>query len=59
MKSSANGRFEMPSWPVRVDCSPPRLLTLPTLGGHNQQILSEWLAIGAAEVEALRRDEMT
>jgi len=38
---------------VRVDGAPPRLLTSPMLGGHNAQVLGDWLGIGAAEVEAL------
>jgi CoA:oxalate CoA-transferase len=51
-----HGDFKMPSWPVRVDGAPPRLVTSPMLGEHNQQVLGEWLGIDAGEVEALRRD---
>lgn len=50
-----HGDFETPSWPVRVDGAPPRLLTSPMLGEHNHQVLGDRLGIGAVEFEVLRR----
>jgi formyl-CoA transferase len=51
-----HGAFKMPTWPVRVDGAPPRLASSPMLGQHDQEVLGDWLGIGADEVEALRRD---
>jgi formyl-CoA transferase len=51
-----HGDFKMPAWPLRVDGAPPRLVTSPMLGEHNEQVLREWLGISVAEVEALPQE---
>ena len=51
-----NGDFKMASWPVRVDGKPPRLTPSPLLGQHNDEVLHDWLGIGAAELAALKSE---
>jgi formyl-CoA transferase len=56
MHHPQHGDFKMPSWPVRVDGAPPRLLTAQMFGQHNAAVLGEWLGIGSGEVEALHQE---
>ncbi|HEX5325741.1 MAG TPA: CoA transferase [Acetobacteraceae bacterium] len=51
-----HGPFKMPGWPVRIDGAPPQVIASPTLGQHTADVLGDWLGIGTADVEALRRD---
>jgi formyl-CoA transferase len=51
-----NGKFKMPSWPVRVDGKPPRLKPSPLLGEHGAQVLGDWLGLDAGELDALKRE---
>jgi formyl-CoA transferase len=51
-----NGKFKMPTWPVRVDGKPPRLTPSPLLGQHSAEVLNTWLGIGADEIAALKND---
>ncbi len=46
--------FKMPAWPVRVDGKPPRLEASPMLGQHTADVLTDWLGLSPAEVDALR-----
>jgi len=50
------GPFKMPSWPVRFDGKPPKLEPAPLLGQHTTQVFGEWLGIGAADLESLRKE---
>lgn len=47
------GRYRMPAWPVRFDGAPARVKPSPLLGQHNAEVLSQWLGIEAAELEAM------
>ena len=50
------GTYKMPAWPVRFDGNPPRVKPSPLLGQHNAEVLSGWLEISAAEIDALRTE---
>jgi crotonobetainyl-CoA:carnitine CoA-transferase CaiB-like acyl-CoA transferase len=41
---------------VRIDGKTVRLKGSPALGADSAEVLHNWLGIGTAEVEALRRD---
>jgi len=51
-----NGKFKMPTWPVRVDGKPARLTPSPLLGEHSAQVLDDWLGIGAGDIAALKSE---
>jgi crotonobetainyl-CoA:carnitine CoA-transferase CaiB-like acyl-CoA transferase len=51
-----SGPFKMPSWPVRFDGKPPQLRPAPLLGQHKEEVLREWLGLGAADIAGLERD---
>jgi len=51
-----HGAFKMPAWPVRIDGAPPPVTASPTLGQHTDDVLTGWLGMNDADVEALRRD---
>jgi formyl-CoA transferase len=51
-----NGEDKMATWPVRIDGATVRLKGAPALGQDTAQVLGDWLGIGAAELESLRRD---
>ena len=48
--------FKMPAWPVRVDGKATRLKSSPMLGEHTDQVISDWLGLNAAAIEALKTD---
>ncbi len=48
--------FKMPAWPVRVDGKPTRVKSSPVLGEHTDQVLSEWLGLNSAAIQALKTD---
>jgi crotonobetainyl-CoA:carnitine CoA-transferase CaiB-like acyl-CoA transferase len=50
------GPFKMPSWPVRFDGKPPKLMPAPLLGQHSAEVFGEWLGMSAGDVEGLRND---
>jgi formyl-CoA transferase len=52
------GKLKVPAWPVRFDGAPPKVGPSPLLGQHNAEVLSQWLGIGAAEVEALKSESI-
>ena len=39
---------------VRIDGKPPRVDPSPMLGQHTDDVLTTWLGLSAADVEALR-----
>jgi crotonobetainyl-CoA:carnitine CoA-transferase CaiB-like acyl-CoA transferase len=49
-----NGTFRMPAWPVRFDGWPPPVTPSPTLGQHNEQVLSDWLGLGGDAIGGLK-----
>jgi formyl-CoA transferase len=56
IRHPTTGLVKMPAWPVRFDGAPPRVKPSPLLGQHSEEVLGEWLGIGASEVAALRRE---
>ncbi len=44
----------MASWPVRVDGKSVRLKGSPALGADSEEVLQNWLGLGAGEVASLR-----
>jgi formyl-CoA transferase len=56
IRHPTTGTVKMPAWPVRFDGAPPRVKPSPLLGQHSEEVLGEWLGIGASEVAALRRE---
>lgn len=52
-----HGKVEIPGMPIKWKDHPSNIpLTAPTLGQHNQEVLSERLGKSDEEIEALRRD---
>jgi crotonobetainyl-CoA:carnitine CoA-transferase CaiB-like acyl-CoA transferase len=49
-----NGTFRMPAWPVRFDGKPPPVTPSPTLGQHNEQVLSDWLGLSRDSIGGLK-----
>jgi len=49
-----NGAFKMPAWPVRHDGRPPTITPAPTLGQHNEDVLSDWLGLSGSAVQDLK-----
>ena len=47
-----------PTWPVRSDGAPPPISPASLLGEHTTEVFGEWLGLDAAEVEALRKEEI-
>jgi formyl-CoA transferase len=50
------GRYPMPANPVRLSGSPTDVVRAPLLGEHNDEVYGTLLGLGAAEMEALRKD---
>jgi crotonobetainyl-CoA:carnitine CoA-transferase CaiB-like acyl-CoA transferase len=44
----------MPAWPVRFDGKPPPVTPSPTLGQHNEQVLSDWLGLSRDSIGGLK-----
>jgi crotonobetainyl-CoA:carnitine CoA-transferase CaiB-like acyl-CoA transferase len=51
-----NGDDKMATWPVRIDGKTVRLKGAPALGQHNDEVLQQWLGLGAGELGALRSE---
>ncbi|PYN11134.1 MAG: hypothetical protein DME05_25145, partial [Candidatus Rokuibacteriota bacterium] len=51
-----NGPFKMPTWPVRVDGQTARIKPSPLLGQHGAEVLNTWLALGAEELDTLKKE---
>ena len=49
-------KMTMTTWPVRFDGAVAPLKPAPLLGEHTTETLSDWLGLGAADVETLRRE---
>src|SRR5439155_5462669 len=52
------GKVKMPAWPVRFDGSPAKVKPSPLHGQHNAEVLSGWLGMSAAEIDALRQEKI-
>ena len=46
--------FKMPGWPVRVDGKATRITASPVLGEHTDQVISDWLGLNGAAIDALK-----
>ncbi|MBM84552.1 MAG: formyl-CoA transferase [Rhodospirillaceae bacterium] len=46
--------FKMPAWPVRVDGKASRLKSSPVLGEHTDTVISDWLGLNDAAIDALK-----
>ena len=51
-------QMTMPTWPVRSNGAPPPINPASLLGEHTTEVFGEWLGLDAAEVEALRKEEI-
>jgi formyl-CoA transferase len=49
-------KMTMPTWPVRFDGVPTEVKSAPLLGEHTDEVLADWLGLGAAAVADLRQD---
>ena len=54
-----NGEFKMATWPVRFNGKPVPVKPAPLLGQHSDEVLQDWLGIGADEAAKLRADKIT
>jgi formyl-CoA transferase len=52
------GPFKMVAWPVRFSGSPPPVEPAPLLGANNDDVLINWLGLGADQVGGLRSDSI-
>ena len=52
------GPFKMVAWPVRFSGSPPPVKPSPLLGANNEDVLTNWLGLGADQVGGLRTDNI-
>ena len=52
------GKVKMPAWPVRFDGAPPKVKPSPLLGQHSEEVLSGWLGMSAAEIQALKAERI-
>jgi crotonobetainyl-CoA:carnitine CoA-transferase CaiB-like acyl-CoA transferase len=48
----------MVAWPVRFSGSPPPVKPAPLLGANNDDVLTNWLGLGADQVGGLRTDNI-
>jgi crotonobetainyl-CoA:carnitine CoA-transferase CaiB-like acyl-CoA transferase len=48
--------FKVPGWPVRVDGAAARIKPSPMLGEHTDNVISDWLGLNTAAIEALKED---
>ena len=51
-----NGKYKMPTWPVRIDGKTARIKPSPRLGEHGAEVLGAWLGVGADEVATLKSE---
>ncbi len=54
-----NGTFRMTTWPVRMNGKVVALKPSPTLGQNTDEVLKDWLGMGAEEAAKLRADKIT
>jgi formyl-CoA transferase len=50
------GKVQVPAWPVRFDGKPAKVKPSPLLGEHIEDVLSSWLGMDAARIDALRKE---
>jgi formyl-CoA transferase len=50
------GDYKMATWPVRIDGKTVKLKPSPALGGDSAEVLSDWLGLGAGDIDGLRSD---
>jgi crotonobetainyl-CoA:carnitine CoA-transferase CaiB-like acyl-CoA transferase len=48
--------FKMPAWPVRVDGKATRLKSSPMLGEHTDEVISDWLGLNKAAIDAIKAE---
>jgi len=48
--------FKMPAWPVRVDGKATRLKSSPMLGEHTEEVISDWLGLNKAAIDAIKAE---
>jgi crotonobetainyl-CoA:carnitine CoA-transferase CaiB-like acyl-CoA transferase len=56
LEHPTRGAYPMPANPVRMSDSPTEVIRAPLLGEHNAEIYGKLLGVGAADLDALRRD---
>jgi formyl-CoA transferase len=54
MKHPTAGDYVMSGWPVRFGGATPSVAPAPLLGEHGAEVLSEWLKMDSAQIDALR-----
>jgi crotonobetainyl-CoA:carnitine CoA-transferase CaiB-like acyl-CoA transferase len=54
-----NGDFKMATWPVRFNGKVVPVKPAPLLGANSDEVLKDWLGIGAEEAAKLRADKIT
>jgi formyl-CoA transferase len=52
------GSYTMPAWPARFGGRTPPVKPAPLLGQNNEDVLREWLRMGAEDIDALRKDNV-
>jgi crotonobetainyl-CoA:carnitine CoA-transferase CaiB-like acyl-CoA transferase len=52
------GPFKMVGWPVRFSGRPPPVKPAPLLGANNDDVLTDWLGLGADRLGGLRADNI-
>jgi crotonobetainyl-CoA:carnitine CoA-transferase CaiB-like acyl-CoA transferase len=52
------GPYKMPAWPVRFGGKTPQVKPAPLLGQDNEDVLREWLGLGADDIGALRQEKV-
>jgi formyl-CoA transferase len=50
--------YKMPSWPVRINGKPPRVLASPALGEHTANVLTSWLGMSPDQVGQLKANKI-
>jgi CoA:oxalate CoA-transferase len=53
------GRIVVPTTPLRIHgADPVETVPSPKLGQHNREIYGDWLGLSAAEIAALKQDNV-
>ena len=51
-------KFKMVAWPVRFSGSPPPVQPAPLLGANNNDVLTNWLGLGAEQISGLHDESI-